>query len=306
MTKSSNQFTVQLLHPRYWLTWFLLSLLYLLVQLPFRWQFAIGRMLGKLAYWVMPRRRHIAAINLKLCFPELSETEHKQLLKKHFAALGISLFETGMGWWWSDKKLQKLAQFEGLEYVNNSFTNQRGLLILSPHCTTMDLIGRLVSLTFPMYAVYREQKNAVIDFVLKQKRAQSMLQLIHRHDIRAIIKKLKQRHIVWYAPDQDYGRKHSVFAPFFNIPAATITMPSQYAELTKAAVLTLTYYRLDDNSGYRIVLSPYLDNFPSNNNQQDAARINQLFERAICEKPEQYLWIHRRFKTRPEGEKKFY
>ena len=220
--------------------------------------------------------------------------------------LGISVFETGMSWWLSEKRLHKLISFTGLEYADAAIKQGRGILMLSPHCTTLDMIGRLIGLTFPMHAVYREQKNAVIDFFLKKRRQQSLIKLIHRHDIRAVINALKNKQAVWYAPDQDYGHQHSIFVPFFNVPAATITMPSRYAKLTSAAVLIMTYHRKADNSGYQIQLSPYLENFPSNNNETDAARVNDLFEAAIRKFPEQYLWIHRRFKTRPIGEKRFY
>lgn len=302
----SSKSKLQLAHPRYFFSWLFVATLYSLVQLPYRWQLALGRKLGQLAYYLIPQRRKIAIKNLELCFPELSITDRKTLLKKHFSELGISVFETGMSWWWPEKRLHKLASFTGLEYADAAIKEGRGILMLSPHCTPMDIVGRLVSFTFPMHAVYREQKNAVIDFFLKKRRQQSLMKLIHRHDIRGIITALKNKQAVWYAPDQDYGRKHSVFVPFFNVPAATITMPSYYAKLTQAAVLTITYHRKADNSGYQIQLSPYLENFPSNNDETDAAHINNLFETAIRDYPAQYLWIHRRFKTRPVGEKRFY
>lgn len=297
---------LQLIHPRYWFTWLSLGVLYLFVQLPYRGQLMLGRKLGQLAYYLIPKRRKIAAKNLELCFPELTDIQRKVLLKKHFIELGISVFETGMGWWWPEKKLQQLAHFSGLEYVDAAIKQGYGILILGPHCTTMDLVGRFISFTFPMHAVYREQKNAVIDFLLRKRRQQSLMKLIHRHDLRGVIKALKNKQAVWYAPDQDYGRKHSIFVPFFDVTASTITMPSRYAKLTNAAALIITYYRKTDNSGYAIQLSPSLENFPSNNDAADAARINHLFEIAIRNHPAQYLWIHRRFKTRPQGEKRFY
>jgi KDO2-lipid IV(A) lauroyltransferase len=251
----------------------------------------------------LKRFRRVAEINLKLCFPTLSHQARESLLKKQFQSLGMGLIESAMAWWMPDHKLNSLIQVSGLEYLQEAIAKKKGVLILSGHLTSLDICGRLFSSIFPMQVVYREQKNQVIDILLKRHRNFKWMQPIHRQAIRQIIKALKQNRAIWYAADQDYGATHSVFAPFFNISAATITTPSRYASRTGAQVVTLFCHRLAKKRGYQITIGPILENFAEGDDYQDALRFNQLLEHAICAHPEQYLWIHRRFKTRPLDEK---
>jgi Kdo2-lipid IVA lauroyltransferase/acyltransferase len=295
-----NKFLV-LIHPRYWPTWLGLGILYLLTKLPYRLQLIFGKNLGRVSYYFLNRFRRVAEINLKLCFPELPNSERKNLLKKQFQSLGMGLIESAMAWWMPDHRLDSLVHVKGLEHLQEAIARKRGVLILSGHFTSLDICGRLFSSIFPMHVVYREQKNQIIDKLLKQHRHLKWMQTIHRHAIRQIIKTLKQNKAIWYAADQDYGPTHSLFPPFFNIPTATISTPSRFASQTGAQVVTLFYYRLPKGKGYQITIGPILENFAQGDNYQDTLRFNQLLEQAIRAYPEQYLWIHRRFKTRPEG-----
>lgn len=300
-----NKF-LDLIHPRYWPTWVGLGVLYLLTKLPYRLQLQLGKNLGRISYYLLHRFRGIAEINLKLCFRKLSDKERKSLLKKQFQSLGMGLIESAMAWWTPDHRLDSLVHVQGLEHLQEAIARKKGVLILSGHFTSLDICGRLFSSIFPMHVVYREQKNQVIDRLLKQHRRFKWMQTIHRHAIRQIIKTLKQNKAIWYAADQDYGPTHSLFPPFFNIPTATISTPSRYARRTGAQVITLFYHRLPRGKGYQITIGPILENFAQGDDYQDTLRFNQLLEQAIRNHPDQYLWIHRRFKTRPQGEPYLY
>lgn len=297
---------LELIHPRYWPTWLGLGILYLIIKFPYRLQLQFGKNLGRISYYLLKKFRRIAEINLKLCFPELSNEERESLLKKQFQSLGMGLIESAMAWWMPDHKLDSLIHVQGLEYLQEALAKKKGVLILSAHFTSLDICGRLFSNIFPMYVVYREQKNRVIDRLLKQHRNFNWMQPIHRHAIRQIIKILKQNKAIWYAADQDYGPTHSIFPPFFNISTATISTPSRYANRTEAQVVTLFYHRLPKGKGYQITIGPILESFGQGDDYQDMLRFNQLLEQAIRAHPDQYLWIHRRFKTRPQNDPYLY
>jgi Kdo2-lipid IVA lauroyltransferase/acyltransferase len=297
---------LDLIHPRYWLTWLGLGVLYLITKLPYRLQLQFGKNLGRISYYLLKRFRRIAEINLKLCFPELSDKQRRNLLKKQFQSLGMGLIEAAMAWWMPDHKLDSLVHVQGLEHLQEALARKKGVLILSAHFTSLDICGRLFSSIFPMHVVYREQKNQVIDRLLKQHRHFKWMQPIHRHAIRQIIKTLKQNKAIWYAADQDYGPTHSIFPPFFSIPTATISTPSRYANRTGAQVVTLFYHRLPRGKGYQITIGPILENFAQGDDYQDMLSFNQLLEQAVRTHPDQYLWIHRRFKTRPQGDPYLY
>jgi Kdo2-lipid IVA lauroyltransferase/acyltransferase len=304
--KSQKKFTWRLLAPKYWGLWLLIGLLKMLVLLPFRWQIAIGKGLGKLVYRVLSSRRRIALRNIERCYPDKSPDDVVQMAKQHFESLGIGLMETAMAWWMSTKRLQKLMHIEGFEHVEQAYAKGAGMLLLGPHNTTMDIVGRYIDTIHPIGVVYREQNNPVIDYLLKSYRDRHHVELIHRHDVRKIVRTLQNNKAVWYPPDQDFGPKHSVFAEFFGIQAATITTPARFARMTGAAMLPVGFYRHDDGSGYTIRAYPALQNFPSDDEVSNARQVNAALEEAIALKPEQYFWLHRRFKTRPAGEAAFY
>ena len=297
---------LNLIHPRYWPTWLGLGILYAISKLPYRVQLRVGKYVGRSAFYLLKRFRHIARINLALCFPELSEADRKILLKKHFESLGMGLVESAMAWWMPYHKLAALIHIEGLEHLQEAITKKQGVLMLSGHFTSLDLCGRLFSNIFPIYVVYREQKNQVIDSLLKQHRNSKLMQPIHRHAVRQIMKALKKNAAIWYAADQDYGATHSIFSPFFTIATATITTPSRYAQQTQAQAVTLFYHRLPQGQGYQITINPILKDFDKLPASEATLCFNKQLEAAIRAHPEQYLWIHRRFKTRPPGETSFY
>ena len=273
-----------------------------LSQLPYGWQLLIGRQLGHLFCRLAPGRRHIAATNLSLCFPALDAAARETILAEQFASLGIGVLEMASSWWGSDRQLQKLAHIEGLEHLQRAQDRGHGVILLSAHFTTLEIGGRLLSGVAPFHVMYRPHKNAAFESVLRKARTRHFEKAITRGDLRGMLNSLKQNVPVWYAPDQDNGRGQSVFVPFFGVSAATITGTSRLARISKAAVVPFFQTRLPDKQGYKLTLYPALEDFPGESVAADTARINRIIEARVREQPGQYLWAHRRFKTRPEGE----
>ncbi len=296
-------------HPysiRYWPTWMAIAVLWCLSRLPFTWQLAIGRFIGRTFQQFAGRRRAIAAVNLSLCFPELSAGERDRILAEQFISMGIGVLEMAMSWWAPARRLKKLARVEGLQHLQDALDRDKGVILLSAHFTTLEIGGRLLALHAPFHVMYREHKNAAFDRVMKAARIRHFGKAIPRGDLRGMLRSLQHNMPVWYAPDQDYGREQSIFVPFFGIPAASITATSRLARLSGAAVVPFFQTRLPGARGYRLTLYPPLDNFPGASVEEDTQRINDIIEARIREQPGQYLWAHRRFKNRPEGEAQVY
>lgn len=302
------RFRAVFFHPRFWLLWLGLGLLWLVTQLPYRALLTIGRLLGAGMYRVAGERRRIAARNLELCFPEKSAKERKWLLKENFASTGIAFFEMAMSWWWSRQRLARLAHVEGLEHLKQAQLDGKGVILMALHFTTLEIGAALLGQKHTIDGMYREHGNPLFDFVQRRGRERHNLDslAVEREDVRGMLKLLRAGRAIWYAPDQDYGAKQSIFVPLFGIQAATVTATSKFARLGKALVVPFTQERLADGSGYRLVIHPPLTDFPGESDEVDCLRINQWVEASVRECPEQYLWTHRRFKSRPPGEAKLY
>ncbi|UAW97466.1 lipid A biosynthesis lauroyl acyltransferase [Halopseudomonas nanhaiensis] len=301
-------FSAAMLHPRNWPMWAGLGLLWLCIQLPYPTILAVGRLLGRAMYHVMPERRHIAETNLQLCFPQWSNERRAQVLRENFESNGIALFEMAMAWWWPPKRLARLAHIEGLEHLQQASAARRGAVLMSMHFTTLEIGAALLGQKATIDGMYREHGNAAFDFVQRRGRERHNADAIavEREDVRSMLKSMRSGRAIWYAPDQDYGRKASVFVPLFGVQAATVTATSTFARLGKALVIPFTQTRLPNAQGYQLTIHAPLENFPSGDETADALRINQWVEQAILQQPEQYMWVHRRFKTRPEGEARPY
>ena len=266
----------------------------------------LGHQLGAFMYSLGGYRYQVAEINLKLCFPDMADKVRQQLLRDNFTNYGIAFFEIGMAWWWPTERLNKLIQIEGIEHLEA--LGGRGALLMAIHYTTLEVGASTLSSRHSIDGMYRAHKNAVYDYVQsKGRRARDPVGVVYpREDIRGMFKALRQGRIIWYAPDQDYGRKQSVFAHFFGVTAASVTATAKFAKIGNAAVLPFSHVRLPNNQGYRVTIHPPLENFPTGDDVADAEIINRKIEEFILEQPDQYMWIHRRFKTRPEGELKPY
>ena len=301
-TARSKLFSWRFLGPAYWLIWLGLGLMKIMAALPFHWQVAAGKQIGRLLGKIAQRRRRIAAINLKLCFPALSSNERTALLDEHFMALGVGLFETAMAWWASDKKLQSLARVEGVEHLTHALARGRGVILLTGHFTLLELGARFITWHHPFHAMYRSHKNRLYEMVMRRERERrSGLPPLPHEDLRGLLRALKKGRTVWYAPDQNHGIRNSVFVPFFGVTACTVMATSRLATMSGAAVVPYFPKRLPGTAGYEITILPALTDFPSGDVEADTRRINTLLEDYIRQAPEQYFWVHRRFKTQPPG-----
>ena len=300
------KFSTALLHPRYWLTWLGIGVLWLVVQLPYPVIYRLGCGLGKLELRFMKRRAKIVHRNLELCFPEMSEQERRKMVVKNFESVGMGLMETGMAWFWPDSRVRKWFDVEGLDNLKRAQMQNRGVMVVGVHFMSLELGGRVMGLCQPMMATYRPHNNQLMEWVQTRGRMRSNKAMIGRNNLRGIVGALKKGEAVWFAPDQDYGRKGSSFAPFFAVEnVATTNGTYVLSRLSGAAMLTVTMVRKADYSGYRLFITPEMEGYPTDENQA-AAYMNKIIEKEIMRAPEQYLWIHRRFKTRPVGESSLY
>ena len=263
---------------------------------------ASGSLIGRIAWHAARRRRHIAEVNIRLCFPDLSDTQRHALVREHFNSLGKGIVETALCWWGREAQLRSKYTLTGNTHLQEALARGKGVILLSAHFTTLELGGRLLALDTPFHVLYRQHKNPLFEHVMQRARQRRFEKAIPRDNTRALLASLRNGMPVWYAPDQNHGGPQSVFVPFFGIQASTITATARLARASGAAVVPFFQTRLPNNAGYLLTLCPALDNFPGDDPQADSARINALLEDVIREMPEQYLWVHRRFKTRPEGE----
>ena len=283
----------------------MLLILRLLSLLPFNIQLLLGRKLGHLGLRLLKRRRYIAHINLKLAFPDLPDQQINYLLIKHFESLGMSLFESALGWWGSNKRLKSLMHITGLDYLDWALQQGNGVLLFSAHFTTLDLSGIMLATQRPIHAVYRPNENPVMDRIIKLGRERLLPSTIPRENIRQMVRKLKNNEVVWYAMDQNFGHKGSVFSNFFGIHAATNTATSRLTKMTGATVIPFFAHRQKGGGGYELNLLPPLA-MDGAHPQEETDQLNQLIEEAVQQTPEQYLWIHRRYKDRPDNQPSYY
>nr|WP_298377916.1 LpxL/LpxP family Kdo(2)-lipid IV(A) lauroyl/palmitoleoyl acyltransferase [uncultured Halomonas sp.] len=293
---------ISFLMPNYWPTWLAIGLMRVGAWLPWPLKLWVGKMIGLMAWRFAKRRRHITETNLRLAFPELDEARHARLVRETFIANGIGILETATGWCRDPEHLRHRVAFKGERNMQQAMSQGKGALIIGIHFSTLDLGGALHSLFFPADVVYRPHDNALFERFMTRARRHIFGAAIDRHDLRGVVRRIKNGHAVWYSPDQDFGREASVFAPFFGVEAATIKLTGKIARMTGAPVMPLIFHRNPDNRTYTLEYLPALENFPSGNEVEDAARINAVIEAAIRRHPAQYLWLHRRFKTRPPGE----
>ncbi len=280
--------------------------MWLVTRLPRTVQIRFGAFLGFLGFLLAARRRRIVAVNLRLCFPDLSARQRHALTRAVFRSAGISLVETAVAWLRDPRDYRSIVTFNGLEHLEEAVREGKGVILLGMHLSTLDFCGAMLATRRNFDVMYRPNKNKVLEMIMTRGREKNFSKAIHRDDVRGVLTRLREGHIVWYGPDQDYGRKHSVFAPFFGVQTATITATARIARISDSPVVVLTHYRSSDDKHYEVNLRAPLDNFPAGDDVRDAAMINRLVEEAIMKCPEQYWWLHRRFKTRPEGEERPY
>lgn len=281
--------------------WLGLGMLGLIFCLPQSWRMAAGRFLGRRIEQLAGERRKVADRNLELCFPELADSERAQLVRRHFESIGMGVIELGIAWWSRDDYMDKTVTLDGLENLHAALEQGNGVILLSGHFATTEMAGRpLRHRVPPMAAMYRPSNNPMTDQLMRRCRGKSIADLITKTSVRRLLKVLKEGRIVWYAADQAYNGKGAVLVPFFGEPASTNTSVSQISKLSKAPVVPFFPYRIDNGKHYNVEILPALENFPSGDDTADAVRLNELLEKHIRKAPEQYYWVHRRFKGRPD------
>ena len=296
------KFTAALLHPRYWLLWMGVGLLWLVVQLPYPVLYRLGNAIGRLAMRLMKRRAQIAYRNLELCFPEMSEAERHQMAVKNFESVGMGVIETGIAWFWPTARVNRWMDASGLEHIRVVQESGRGVLLIGIHFLTLEMGARMFGIHNPGIGVYRPNDNPVIDLLQTWGRMRSNKDMIDRKDLKGMVRALKNGEIIWYAPDHDYGPRASVFAPLFAVKdAATTSGTWMLAKMSKACVVPFVPRRKPDGKGYELIILPPECNPPLDDAETTATWMNKIVEQCIMMAPEQYMWLHRRFKTRPEG-----
>lgn len=307
MMKPPQKFQCAFLHPRYWLTWFGLGVLFLLVQLPYPVLYKLGVWMGRTSMRFLKRRVTIARRNLELCFPDMDIEQRERQVVGNFESLGMGLLETGMAWFWPDKRVKRWFNVTGINHLQAAQHNSRGVLVIGVHFMSLELGGRAMGLCQPMMAMYRPHNNKAMEWAQTKGRMRSNKAMLDRKDLRGMVNALKRGEAVWFAPDQDYGPRGSVFAPLFAVDqAATTSGTFMLARLAKPALLPVVLIRRPHGRGYDLLIQPALENYPINDEIAAAAYMNKVVENEIMRAPEQYLWLHRRFKTRPTGSPSLY
>lgn len=296
----ANPIALPPLGPRTWLAWPAIVVLVMLGWLPWPLQRTLGRALGTMLRVVLRRRRDVAARNLALCFPELDDAARGRLLREHFTALGVGVFEFSRAWWGSIAALRRDVEIEGLAHLAAAREAGRGVIVVSGHFTTLEVCGRLLCDHVPLAGMYRPYAQPAMEWMVRRGRARYAATMFTKQDVRGAVRHLKRGGLLWYAPDQDPSRGDSVYVSFLGQPAHSLTSTHQLARLSGAAVVMFEHAR-DDAGRYHLKLSPALDSFPSRDATFDTARVMSGIEAMVRAAPPQYLWIHRRFKRRPEG-----
>ena len=287
---------LQSVSPRYWPSWLGIGILRIVELLPYRAIMAVGRGLGFLARGLVPKYRRIARRNLELCFPALTTRQRDKLLRQQFSALGRAVCESAMSWWSSAERIRRLSSIEGLQHLDLAVAHGRGVILLTAHCTTLEISARILCAARPVCILYKPVRSPVLAAVSNRARARLAGTAVLYDDIRGMISALRRNEIVWYAPDQSFRKKGAQMVPFFGIPAASNVHTSRLAELTGATVLYMSHERLPDARGYRLTIHPPFAHYPSGDAMADVRQLHRCIEADATRIPDQYWWIHRRFK----------
>ncbi len=293
------------LSPKYWPTWFALGLMRVVSKMPLPAIVFTGSLLGYLIYYAMPKRRRIGEINIAFAFPDYSEKQIKALNKTAIKNIGVAAFELALSWW-ENKRILEWCEIEGLENLKQAQQQGRGVIILTAHFTCLEIGGPVLNHHVPFQVMYKRAHNKLFDEFMKYHRGRLYKAVVDHHKPITLIKGLKKGYAAWYAPDQDFGGKDSVFVPFFGVDATALTAPARFSKITGSPVVPYYIQRKKGAKGYKLTILPALKDFPRNEAVEDAKVINKTLENMIMQNPQQYLWVHKRYKNRPEGEAAIY
>ena len=295
---------VEFIHPKFLLTLILIIFMRIGVFIPFKAQVVAGKAIGRMMYPFMNKLRSTAYSNISHCFPEKKQPQVERLVKRHFEAIGVSFFETANAYYGSDNKIKKLLTIKNEHFFKDALKEEGGIILLCSHFMPLMLGSRALLIKHTIANIYRPQNNTLFDSTMVKGYKKNGAVMIKSTDTRSIIKAINNSLPIWYAPDQDLGKNNSVFAPFFGIQTATASATARLAKNNNTRVIPYSFIRT--SNGYLMSFEKPISNYPSNDPIHDATVINQILEKQINHSPEQYLWIHRRFKTRPNDEKNFY
>lgn len=298
----AEPFRAAYLHPRHLGTWLLICLIGLTFLLPRRLALGLGRRLGRQFYKRNAKRREIARINIDYCFPERDEAAREQLVREHFEFYGRNVIDFGLAWWGSAARVARWVKFRGVEALDDHLANGRKVILITPHAVGMDLGGILLSGRHPTVSMMKRAPDALLNHMLLRGRERMGAQMVMRDDgLRPLVRGIREGRQCYFIPDEDFGPEHSVFAPFFGVPTATLTSVARLAKVTGAVVMPVITW-LDVGDGrYTVDIGAPLESFPTGDALDDAARVNAALEERVRLAPAQYMWTLRWFKTRPGG-----
>lgn len=294
----------QFYHPKFLPTWLLIGLMKFGAKLPFKVQIMIGKIMGLALYPLLGRFRKIAFINISRCFPNKNKSEVEMLVRQNFESLGISIFETANAYFATDEKVNAMLSIHNEQHLTKAINDGQSVILLAAHFMPLMLGSRALLLKHHIANIYRPQNNALFDEVMRQGFVNNGATMIKTKDTKSMLKAIKNKLPIWYAPDQDLGLDKCIFAPFFGIQTATVSATARLAKGDNTVVIP--YFFIRSESGYSMNFDAPIENYPDSNASVSATMTNQILEAQILKYPEQYLWIHKRFKTRPEGENDFY
>jgi len=295
------RFQWSFLHPKYWGTWILVSIMYAITWLPYGIQLWLGKWLGRLLYVAMKKRRLVADKNIQLCFPEMGQQEREQLVKRNIENTGIAMLETSIAWWWPNWRFKKLGTLKGLEHIEQAKAQGKGVLLLAAHALHLEINGRVIGMGAPCVGFYRPHDNPLMEFFQYHGRCRTNKYMVGKRNVKGLIAALDDTEACFYLPDQDYGRNRCEFVPFFAVEdTATTTGTLLFARQANCVVVPVISKRLPGTKGYEIELLPPIENFPTGDDVKDVTRVNRWVEQAVLNQIEQYMWVHRRFKTQAD------
>lgn len=295
---AAPKFELRFLGPKFWPIWLGFIFLFLLTCFPYPVIRMIGSGLGKILAALGKKRIAIARRNLELCFPTQSVDEREQLLKDNISASGMAVLETVMGWWWPDWRFKRLITIEGFEHIKAIQQRGNGIFAMAIHCLSLEVGCRALGFHIPCVGFYRKHNNDLMEYLQYHGRSRSNKYMINKRDVKGMFQALNDGELALYLPDQDYGLNKSVFVPFFGVEqTATTTGPLLFMSNSNCEAIYLQ--SISTSRGYTIKIRPGLEGFPSGDDIQDMTNMNKQLEKMVLEAPEQYLWMHKRFKTRP-------
>ena len=293
------KFSLAFLGPRYWLVWLGVILLYIVTWLPFPVIRGLGRGTGWLLGKLAKSRVKVARRNIRLCYPQMSAEAQEELVKHNLRRAGMAVYETAMGWWWPDWRVRKHGVVEGFEHVEAILAANKGVFGMALHNMNLEFACRILGLKYPSIAFYRKHNNPLMDYLQYHGRARSNKYMIHKRHARALIAALDQGELCLYLPDQDYGRNQSIFVPFAGVKeTATTTATMMFIRRTNSEPLIVTSQYTD--KGYKVKFYPPMPQLKELEDVPALTLLNQNIADIINEQPESYLWMHKRFKTRPD------